>query len=121
MKSTTTAYILWFFLGILGAHKFYLDKPVIGLLYLLTFGFFGIGWFIDLFTLGGQVSTYNALYGRQYGSANNNINNIHVNVPNHNAVNPSSVSEQLHKLYELKEKGILSEEEYISQKAKVLV
>ena len=33
-----------------------------GILYLLTGGIFGIGWLIDLFTLGGQVDTYNALF-----------------------------------------------------------
>ena len=32
-----------------------------GILYLFTAGFFGIGLLIDLFTLGGEVDTYNAL------------------------------------------------------------
>jgi len=32
----------------------------------------------------------------------------------------ASISDQLHKLHELKEKGILSEEEYNVQKGKVL-
>lgn len=61
MKSKGIAYLLWFFLGLLGIHKFYLGKYLMGILYFLTMGFFGIGWFIDLFTLGGQVETYNAL------------------------------------------------------------
>jgi len=63
MKSKGTAYLLWFFLGIIGAHRFYLEKIGTGILYLLTLGFFGVGWFIDLFTLVGQVDTYNALHG----------------------------------------------------------
>ena len=61
MKSKTTAYLLWFFLGIFGVHKFYLGKIGMGILYLFTAGFFGIGLLIDLFTLGGEVDTYNAL------------------------------------------------------------
>ena len=123
MKSKTTAYLLWFFLGGLGAHKFYLNKTGMGILYIFTFGLFGIGWLIDAFTLGTQVDVYNALFARMYGggaNANNNVNNIVVNVPGHSAANPPSVSEQLHKLHELKEKGMITEDEYNSQKAKVL-
>lgn len=101
MKSRSTAYLLWFFLGIWGAHKFYLDKVGTGIFYFFTFGFFFIGWFIDLFTLGNQVDTYNALHGRNFPQANN-------------------ISKELHRLYELKEKGILSEEEYNQQKRRLM-
>lgn len=62
MKSKLLAYILWFFFGLLGIHKFYLGKVGMGIFYLLTGGFFTIGWFIDLFTLSSQVDSYNALY-----------------------------------------------------------
>lgn len=58
-KSLTTAYLLWFFLGFLGIHKFYLDKPGMGFLYMFTFGLLGAGWFIDLLTLKGQVEAHN--------------------------------------------------------------
>jgi hypothetical protein len=59
MKSKTTAYLLWLFFGLFGAHKFYLKKTGMGILYLLTAGLFFIGWIIDLFTLGRQVDQYN--------------------------------------------------------------
>lgn len=59
MKSKTTAYLLWFFLGIFGVHQFYLGKIGKGILYLLTGGVFLIGFVIDLFTLGGQVDNVN--------------------------------------------------------------
>jgi hypothetical protein len=59
MKSKKTAYLLWFFLGIFGAHKFYLDKLGMGVLYILTGGLFFVGWIIDLFTLGKQVDQHN--------------------------------------------------------------
>lgn len=61
MKSKTTAYLLWLFLGVFGVHKFYLGRIGMGILYLFTAGFFGIGLLIDLFTLGNEVDTYNAL------------------------------------------------------------
>jgi len=125
MKSKSTAYILWFFLGIFGAHKFYLNKVGMGVLYLFTGGIFGIGWFIDLFTLGSQVDTYNALFYRPF-LGNSSVNtNIVVNVPGNDAKAPShatiqSISEQLQTLHDLKEKGILSEEEFTAQKSKIL-
>jgi TM2 domain-containing membrane protein YozV len=35
----------------LGIHHFYVGKIGVGILYLLTFGFFGIGWFLDCFSI----------------------------------------------------------------------
>ena len=63
VKETWVAYVLWFFLGFLGVHKFYLGKIGWGILYLLTCGIFGIGWFIDLFTLPWQVRRANEEMG----------------------------------------------------------
>ncbi len=60
MKSKGTAYLLWFFLGAISAHRFYLGKVGTGILYLLTGQLFGIGWVIDAFMLGGMVDKYNA-------------------------------------------------------------
>ncbi len=65
MKSKLIAYLLWLFLGLLGIHKFYLHKWFWGILYLFTGGIAGIGWLIDLFTLGTQVDTYNLMKANQ--------------------------------------------------------
>jgi TM2 domain-containing membrane protein YozV len=62
MKSKGIVYLLWFFLGVFGIHKFYLGKIAVGIIYLLTGGLFMIGWIYDLFTLGNQVDVYNALH-----------------------------------------------------------
>lgn len=61
MKSKGTAYFLWLisFFGWLGFHRFYLGKVGTGILWIITFGVFGIGALIDLFTLGGQVDQHN--------------------------------------------------------------
>lgn len=82
MKSKGVAYLLWFFLGAFSAHRFYLGKIGSGILYLLTFQLFGIGWIIDLFILGGMVDKYNLFHGF-IGSNSNNMNqnqNVVVNV-----------------------------------------
>ena len=131
MKSKATAYLLWClcFIGICGVHKFYINKVGMGILYFFTFGFFGIGQLIDLFTLGSQVDTYNALFG---GRSNSNVNTntqntvIYIpnqvpnNVPTQGQHNISDISDQLQKLSDLKDKGVLTEAEFNSQKAKIL-
>ncbi len=59
MKSKVAAYLLWFFLGFLSAHRFYLGKYGSAILYLLTGQLFGIGWIIDVFLIDGMVERYN--------------------------------------------------------------
>ncbi|MDD3939681.1 MAG: NINE protein [Patescibacteria group bacterium] len=120
MKSKTTAYLLWFFLGWLSAHRFYLGKTGSGILYLFTGQLFVIGWIIDLFILGGMVDRYNAIYGKGGGNVNTNMNNIVVNVGDSTQNSKPDMYEQLQKLAELKEKGRLTEEEYNAQKTKLL-
>lgn len=50
-KSQIVAFLLCFFLGLLGIHRFYLGYTGMGILYLLTAGLFGIGWLIDIILL----------------------------------------------------------------------
>ena len=50
-KNKWVALILCIFLGIFGAHKFYEGKILLGIVYLFTMGFFGIGLVIDFFSL----------------------------------------------------------------------
>jgi TM2 domain-containing membrane protein YozV len=62
MYSKGVAYLLWLLsgFGALGFHRFYLGKPLSGLLWMFTFGLAGIGSLYDLFTLGSQVDEANA-------------------------------------------------------------
>lgn len=47
-KNTITELFLCIFLGIFGAHRFYVRKYGTAVLYLFTGGLFGIGWVIDI-------------------------------------------------------------------------
>ena len=47
-KSRIAALLFCLFLGIFGAHYFYVGRPGMGCLYLFTFGLFGMGWLIDM-------------------------------------------------------------------------
>jgi restriction system protein len=50
-KNKWVAFLLCFFLGTLGAHKFYEGKIGMGILYLFTLGLFGIGCLVDCIAL----------------------------------------------------------------------
>lgn len=47
-KNRWIAFFLCFFGGILGLHRFYTGKIFTGILYLFSFGFFGVGVVLDL-------------------------------------------------------------------------
>ena len=50
-KSRLILFLLYFFAGYVGAHKFYSGKIGMGILYALTGGLFGIGLFFDFFSI----------------------------------------------------------------------
>ena len=50
-RNKWVALALCLLLGFVGAHKFYEGRAGMGILYILTGGLFGIGWFIDIIVL----------------------------------------------------------------------
>ncbi|MDR1913961.1 MAG: TM2 domain-containing protein [Clostridiales bacterium] len=50
-RSRVAAALLCLFLGVFGLHRFYVGKIGTGLIWFFTFGFFGIGWFLDLLSI----------------------------------------------------------------------
>jgi thiol:disulfide interchange protein len=61
-KSRLVLILLWFFFGILGVHYFYAGRIGMGLLWLITGGFFGIGWIIDILVI--LSGSFKDSYGR---------------------------------------------------------
>ena len=82
-KSAGIAYLLWFFLGMFGAHRFYLSQTGTGvailvltvfsfLLMIVGIGFFtiwipGIWVFVDLFLIPGMARKYNSELASRIG------------------------------------------------------
>lgn len=56
-RSLSAAYLFWLpsLFGVAGLHRFYLGKPISGIVFLLTGGLFGIGTIYDAVTMGRQV------------------------------------------------------------------
>lgn len=65
MYRESIGYGLWclFLFGLGGVHRIYLGKYGSGILYLLTWGLFGIGQFVDLFRMKGLVRDANIREG----------------------------------------------------------
>jgi TM2 domain-containing membrane protein YozV len=60
-KNVLVAYLLWFFLGVFSAHRFYLGRPGTAILQILSY-FILIGfvwWVIDFFLIPGMVREEN--------------------------------------------------------------
>lgn len=59
-KSVGVAYALWFFLGILSLHRFYLGRPGTAILQILSY-FILVGflwWIVDAFLIPGMVDKH---------------------------------------------------------------
>lgn len=48
MKSKLSRFLITFFFGMFGVHKFIDGKIGVGILYFITIGFFGVGWLYDV-------------------------------------------------------------------------
>ena len=53
------AWLLLVYLGFFGVHRLYMGKVWTGIIYLLTFGLFGMGYIYDMWTLNDQITLIN--------------------------------------------------------------
>lgn len=129
MKSKTTATVLCFFLGGFGIHRFYLGQTGLGLLYLIFFwtfipAFIALIDFIVLLLMSedafNQKYNLTSIIMKSQTQPNNNVNTIAINMGNSQDKSASSTSEEIMKLYELKEKGIITQEEFDLKKKTIL-
>ena len=108
MKDKTTAIILSALLGGLGVDRFYLGYTGMGVLKLLTGGVFGVLWILDIINIAsGKLQPADG-----YGYA---CDNFGANTNCTTAANDPY--EELKKIAQLKEQGILTDEEFAKLKA----
>lgn len=146
MRNKVTAGLLGILLGSIGAHKFYLGKTVQGLLYLCFCwtGLTTIVGFIEgirYLTLTNDEfnSHYNARFlpppmdepetfggppARRSHQPQQIAQSVTINIPDgalpKSQVNARSVTDELIKLNELRLAGVLTDDEFAKQKAKLL-
>lgn len=135
MKDKTTATLLAFLLGGLGAHKFYLGQTGMGIVYLLFCWTFipSVIAFVEFLSLAFMSrDEFNRRYNftamvQGMGQPNQLAQSVVVNVPSATppapapvAAAPVDVPAKLVQLNELRISGVLTEQEFAAEKSKLL-
>lgn len=124
-KSKKTALLLCAVGGMLGLHQFYVGNIGKGLLYVCTVGLLFFGWWRDLYLISlGKFKDNTGAPLRASGKQLNPEQASPTIVINNGVADTRKGTEsevdKIMKLAELKEKGLITEEEFNTQKAKYL-
>ena len=118
-KNMLVAYLFWWFLGILGIHRFYLERPKTGLtqILLLIFGWLplfigwivlGIWWLLDAYFVYKYVVEYNHETRGEPLSFTLKTNQS------------GSDLDQLERLHDLHVKGVITDDEYRRKRSNII-
>jgi TM2 domain-containing membrane protein YozV len=115
MKDKSTAAILAFFLGGIGIHRFYLNQIGLGFLYLL------FSWtFIPLLVSLIDFIVFLAMDQKSFDYKYNRYKFQNEAYNSHIKQNNISHSDEIEKLYNLKQKGIITNDEFQKKKSELL-
>jgi len=133
-KNMLIGYLFWWFLGFVGAHRFYLDRPVsaVIMIVLAILGFFtffvtwiilGFWWLIDGYFVYKYIIDYNNFHNNSPSlgftfSSNNIVNGIFSDGSDKRTQNQKL--DTLERLSKLRDVGAITETEFLAEKKKLL-
>ncbi len=119
-KDRDTALILCICGGMFGLHQFYVGNIKKGLVYFFTVGLFCFGWLGDILKI--YLGTFKDNVGAPLRATKEQNNASTTNQENiiHITKNEEDYITQLEKLSDLKEKGIITQEEFEKKKQELL-
>ena len=114
--------LICIFLGGLGIHRFFVGKTGTGILMLVTIGGLGIWWIIDIILI--VTGSFTDIEGRVITYQNTNTANTapstHVPEKVVEAPPAKDIPAEIEKLADLKDKGIITDEEFQQKKQELL-
>ena len=121
-KDFVITLLICVFLGGLGVHRFFVDKIGTGVLMLVTLGGLGIWWIIDIILIvtGSFKDSEGRVIAYQAAGTANTITSTHVPEKVAEAPPAKDIPAEIEKFAELKDKGIITEEEFDKKKKELL-
>jgi len=117
-----TTLLISIFLGGLGIHRFFVGKTGTGILMLVTIGGLGIWWIIDIILI--VTGSFTDIEGKVITYQNTNTANTapstHVPEKVVEAPPAKDIPAEIEKLADLKDKGIITDEEFQQKKQELL-